>query len=106
MITDCVQVTTTVANKETAMSIAKELVEKNLAACVQVIGQTESFYRWQGEVEQSSEWLCVAKTTADKFSQIESHIQKIHPYDLPEIIATPISSGNEAYLSWVRMNVS
>ena len=100
-----IQVTTTVNDKAYAESIASVLIEKNLVACAQIAGPIESVYRWHGNIEHQNEWLCFAKTTQSLYPQVEAAILEIHPYDLPEIIATPLTAGSEAYLNWVRAAV-
>ncbi|MEN1678354.1 MAG: divalent-cation tolerance protein CutA [Planctomycetota bacterium] len=100
--TGCVIVTTTTGDRAVADRIATELVDRQLAACVQVSGPIESTYRWEGRVERGSEWLCTAKTTAARFGEIERLVHDLHPYDVPELIVTPILDGSDAYLEWVR----
>ncbi|MEM8865429.1 MAG: divalent-cation tolerance protein CutA [Planctomycetota bacterium] len=95
------QVSTTTGNREVATRIATELVDRKLAACVQISGPIESAYRWQGKVERAEEWLCTAKTTEGHFAAIEQLVADLHPYDVPELIATPIVGGSEAYLAWL-----
>jgi periplasmic divalent cation tolerance protein len=95
-------VTTTTERQEEAQALAHALVEQRLAACVQVIGPIESTYWWQGEVQHATEWLCVAKTTQDRFEDLRQAIGRLHKYDEPEIIATPVTAGSESYLKWLR----
>ncbi|MDH3717949.1 MAG: divalent-cation tolerance protein CutA [Planctomycetota bacterium] len=99
---DVLSVTTTTERQQEAQSLARALVEQHLAACVQVVGPIESTYWWQGEVQQTTEWLCVAKTTSARFDELREAIQRLHAYDEPEIIATPITAGSESYLKWLR----
>jgi periplasmic divalent cation tolerance protein len=82
--------------------MAKALVEKRLAGCVQIVGPITSTYWWQGEVEMADEWLCLIKSRRDIYPQLEAAIQAIHPYDTPEILATPVAAGNPDYLQWLR----
>ena len=96
------QVITTVGDRETAMRIARELVERGLAACVQVIGPLASTYRWQGQIEVAEEWMCVAKSRQELYHDLEQAILEAHPYDVPEILAVPISDGHEPYLRWLN----
>jgi periplasmic divalent cation tolerance protein len=100
-VTDYVQVLTTAGSEEEAESIASALLDRRLAACVQVIGPITSRYRWQGELETSTEWQCLAKTEAAVYQAVEDAIREAHSYDEPEIIATPISAGSPGYLNWV-----
>jgi len=73
---------------------------------VQIGGPIESHYWWQGKLESSQEWQCVAKTRADLYDKIEAAIKQLHPYDEPEIIATPITAGSAGYLSWIDSETS
>ncbi len=98
----CIQVMTTTEKKEEALRIARHLVEKGLAACVQVVGPIASIYRWQGKIEQAEEWQCLIKSRQDLFEKLAEAIRAIHPYETPEIIATEISAGSADYLKWLR----
>jgi periplasmic divalent cation tolerance protein len=104
-MSDYVQVLTTAGSEEEAGRIAAVLVEKQLAACVQVVGPIVSRYRWQGEVEEEREWQCLAKTTGAAYEAVEAAIREVHSYDEPEIIATPIVAGSAGYLAWIDENV-
>jgi periplasmic divalent cation tolerance protein len=95
------QVATTTGTREIAERIAVELVDRRLAACAQVSGPIASTYRWQGQIENAEEWLCTAKTTNDQLSAIQEVLKRLHPYEVPELIATPIVGGSEAYLEWL-----
>lgn len=101
-MTEYVQIATTVARKEEAERIARELVDRRLAACVQVIGPIGSTYRWQGQVESAEEWLCLAKSKQSLFAAVEQAIREVHPYEVPEILATPVVAGHAAYLEWLQ----
>ncbi len=101
-MSEFVQVTTTTGARHDAEQIASELVSRRLAACVQVSGPITSTFRWQGKVETAEEWVCTAKTTLAQLSAIEKLFEEIHPYDVPEVIATPIVDGSAAYLRWVQ----
>jgi periplasmic divalent cation tolerance protein len=81
-------------------------VEERLAACAQVTGPISSTYRWQGKVQQASEWYCHLKTTVERLPALEARIRELHPYDVPEIIAVPIMQGNAAYLEWIHDSVT
>jgi len=104
-VSDYVQVMTTAGSEEEAGRIASLLVERRLAACVQMVGPLVSRYRWQGEVEEEREWQCLAKTTRAAYEAVEAAIREAHSYDEPEIIATPIVAGSAGYLAWVDENV-
>jgi periplasmic divalent cation tolerance protein len=104
-MSDFVQITTTTGTRQDAERIATELVARRLAACVQVGGPIHSTFRWQGAVETTEEWVCAAKTTTARLAAIESLLKELHPYELPELIATPIVGGSEAYLKWAAEQV-
>ena len=104
-MSDYVQVLTTAGSEEEAGRIASLLVERRLAACVQVVGPIVSRYRWQGKVEEEREWQCLAKTTGAAYEAVEAAIREVHSYDEPEIIATPIVAGSAGYLAWIDENV-
>lgn len=84
-----------------AARIARLLIEQKLAACVQQLPGISSLYRWQGAIEQASEHLLLIKTRQDRYPALEQAIRAIHPYELPEIIAVPCSSGLPGYLAWI-----
>ncbi|KAB7851268.1 divalent-cation tolerance protein CutA [Streptomyces mobaraensis] len=95
-------VLTTAPDEETARRLAKDAVERRLAACAQVDGPVTSVYRWQGAIETDAEWRVLYKTTGARYAELEAHIRAGHPYDVPEVIATPITAGSDAYLTWLR----
>ena len=103
--TDHLQVQTAVSSEEEAERISRALVERRLAACVQVVGPIASRYRWQGEVEEDREWLCLAKTGASRYAEVEAAIRESHSYEEPEIIAMPVVAGSAGYLGWVSESV-
>ena len=100
------QITTTTGDHAVAERIAAELVDRRLAACVQISGPIMSSYLWKGRVETSEEWLCTAKTVAERFEEIETLISELHPYDTPELIGTPITHAAATYEKWLREIVS
>jgi len=101
-----IQVFTTTENRDDAKRIAKDLVEKNLVACAQVIGPIESTYRWQGKIEEAQEWLCILKSRYDRYDRLEERIKRIHPYEEPEILATSVVKGSHGYLQWLDRQVA
>jgi len=103
-MTDKKIVLTTAGTREEARRIARALVERRLAACVNLVA-VESVYRWKEAVESAEEWLLVIKTTAAAFDEVEAAIQELHSYELPECIALPIEAGSEEYLEWIGDNV-
>jgi periplasmic divalent cation tolerance protein len=100
-MTDTIQVITTTDTKADAQAIARALVEKRLAGCVQIIGPITSTYRWQGEIETAEEWLCLIKSRQDLYEALEEAIREVHPYDVPEILAVPVVAGSKSYLDWL-----
>lgn len=100
-MTEYIQVLTTVEHKADAEKIAKSLVEKKLAACVQILGPLTSYFHWQGKLDSAAEYLCLIKSRDDLFTKLEAEIINLHPYELPEILAMPITKGSKDYLNWL-----
>lgn len=100
-MSEYLQVWTTLPDEVQARALATDLVQRRLAACVQVGGPVESIYRWQGNVETSREWTCAIKARRDLYPAIERAIREQHPYDTPQIIALPILLGWQPYLDWL-----
>ena len=94
-------VITNCPDEETANRIALAVVEAQLAACVNILPRVQSIYRWQGAVESAVEVPMLIKTTAAAYPALEAAIRERHPYDVPEIIALPITAGLPAYLNWL-----
>ena len=92
----------TVPSQEVGQQIATVLVESSLAACVNIIPGVSSIYHWQGGIEQDDELLLIAKTRAILLDQFVSEVKKIHPYEVPEVIAMPIVAGSSEYLAWIN----
>lgn len=103
---EAIVVLMTAANSEEAGQLADMLVSKQLAACVQIMPQMESVYRWQGKVERQLEVLLIAKTVRSKFAELENEVTKLHSYETPEIVAFPITAGSRPYLEWLAASVS
>jgi periplasmic divalent cation tolerance protein len=101
-MSDFIQVTTAVDNAEDAGIIASALVSQRLAACVQVMGPLRSTYWWDGDIQVNEEWLCIAKSRADLFEELSALVHQVHPYDVPELLATPVIGGGKAYLDWLN----
>lgn len=85
-----------------AEKVASALVERNLAACVNVLPGVRSFYRWQGKIEDDPEHLLVIKTSEEKLAALEAAITELHSYDCPELVVLPVAGGSKAYLDWWR----
>ena len=98
-------VTTTVATQAEAEAIARVLVGEQLAACVQVTGPIESWYRWNGEVDHAVEWRCDAKTRSTMAERAVDRIVELHGYEVPEILVLPVAHGYSPYLNWVADSV-
>jgi len=105
MSTDLQIVLCTVPDQETAEMIASALVSERLAACVNILPGVTSLYRWQGSVEQSEELLLIVKTRQAVWPMLEAQIQALHPYELPEIIAVPIKTGEAEYIQWLENSI-
>jgi len=97
-----IQVVTTIDDEKLARGMAEALVEKRLAACVQVVGPITSVYQWKGRVETVQEWQCLVKTRKVLYEAVEQAIKALHHYETPEIIALPIENGSAEYLGWIR----
>ena len=95
----------TVPDRKTGERIAEALVEERLAACVNLLPGVSSTYRWQGKVEKATECLLIIKTVVSKFEALKQRIKALHPYDLPEIIALPITAGSSEYLNWITESI-
>jgi periplasmic divalent cation tolerance protein len=99
-------VLTTVEAREHAETLAQQLLEKRMAACVNIVGPIRSVYRWRGQVEHADEHLLIIKTTAERAAQMASVLKTLHPYDLPECVEVAIPSGSKEYLDWLAASVS
>lgn len=105
MSPEAIQVVTTTAEKKDAETLATAVLEKRLAACVQVSGPIDSRYWWNGRVETAVEWTVTIKTRRDLYARLEKLLLATHPYDQPEIIATPIVEISPGYLKWLSEQV-
>jgi periplasmic divalent cation tolerance protein len=101
---DFLQVSTTTQTRDDAQRIADALVGRKLTACVQVLGPIASTYRWKDNVERAGEWLCLIKTSAARYAEVEAAVRELHPYEVPEIVATSIVAGSTDYLDWMEEN--
>lgn len=104
--TDAIVVFMTAADQDEAVRLAEMLVSERLAACVQILPQMNSVFRWQGKVEWQREVLLIAKTVSSKFARLEKEVRALHSYETPEIVALPLAAGSTGYLEWLHANVS
>ncbi|HEY1270417.1 MAG TPA: divalent-cation tolerance protein CutA [Terriglobales bacterium] len=100
-MTDKRIVLTTAGSQEEAQKIAQALVERRLAACVNIVSPVESVYRWRGKIETAREWLMLIKTTEKAFAQIRDSLRELHSYEVPECVLLSIEDGSTEYLSWI-----
>lgn len=104
-MSDAIVVFMTASGADEARRIAQQLVESQLAACVQLLPEIESIYRWNGEVQREKEVLILVKTTVDNFAELEQSVRARHSYETPEIVAVRISDVSEPYRTWLNENV-
>lgn len=100
-MTDKIVVFSNCVSAEEAHRVARSLVESRLAACVNIMPGVRSVYRWQGAVEEASEWTLLIKTRRSAFQRLCAELRQIHSYEVPEVIAVPIVDGQEDYLAWI-----
>jgi periplasmic divalent cation tolerance protein len=100
-VTDKIVVLTTCDSKAAADELARKLVENRVAACVNIVTGVRSVYRWKDKVEAAREWMLVIKSRRDLFVLLRAEIEKLHGYEVPEIVALPVVEGAEPYLSWL-----
>jgi len=91
----------TCPDTETAGRLAAELVERRLAACVNILPEVTSVYRWQSKIETESEVLLLVKTRSDRYQEVEKTLLECHPYELPEVVAVSLEQGLSGYLAWL-----
>lgn len=102
---EAIVVLMTAANGEEAARLADLLIGAHLAACVQILPEMESVYRWQGKIERQAEILLIAKTARSRFDELEREVRALHSYETPEIIALPIVAGSGPYLDWLHASL-
>ena len=100
-VEDFIVILVTTSSEEEGRKIAQALIEKRFAACVNLIKDLESIYRWKGEISDEKEVLMMIKTRKKLFRSVEDEVRKLHSYEVPEIIALPIISGSKDYLYWI-----
>ena len=98
---DPVIIMTNFPDRVSALALAKELVDQRLAACVNVLSECSSVYRWKNEIEHADEVPVLIKTLSQNYLQVESLVKRMHPYELPEIIAVPVVEGFLGYMQWI-----
>lgn len=98
---EAIVVIMTAASRDEASRIAETLISARLAACVQILPEIESVYRWQGEVKREQEILILAKTVSSRFAELETAVRAMHSYETPEIMALPVTAASEPYLKWL-----
>jgi periplasmic divalent cation tolerance protein len=98
---EVILVITNLPDRAAAVKLAQALVDRRLAACVNVLAECTSVYRWKGVVENAAEVPVLIKTRAARYEEVEAAIRELHPYELPEIIAVPVRRGHDEYLQWV-----
>jgi periplasmic divalent cation tolerance protein len=99
-------VLSTFPNPDKAAEVARTLVNEQLAACVNLVSQIRSIYRWQGEISDDTETLAIIKTTDERFEAMRARLVELHPYEVAEVIALPIEGGHAPYLAWVADSVT
>ena len=104
-MTDKRLVLTTTGSRDEARRIADALVERKLAACVNIVSKVQSIYRWKGKTEEAEEWLLWIKTTAAAFERVRDTNRELHSYELPECLCLAIDGGSEEYLAWLAESV-
>jgi periplasmic divalent cation tolerance protein len=100
-MTDKTLVLSTTESIDQARRIAEALLDRKLAACVNIIPRITSIFRWKGEVQEAEEWLLLIKTNRSAFERLRAALKELHPYELPECIAVAIDDGSEEYLNWI-----
>jgi periplasmic divalent cation tolerance protein len=100
-MTDYIQVFSSVVSRDAAEEIGEKVIEKKLAAIVQITGPVRSMYMWNGKILKGEDWRIVMKTRGDLYEKLEAEIKRLHPYGVPEILAMPVLEGNKDYLNWI-----
>ena len=105
-MTDKIVVLTTCDSEKQAEKLARHLLEQRVAACVNILPKARSIYRWKEKVEETAEWVLIIKSRRDLFAALRAEIQKLHTYEVPELIALPVVDGSEAYLAWLDVQLT
>ncbi len=101
-MTEFIQVFITINDRAKAKEIAETLLDKKIAACVQISGPVTSLYKWQGSLAEDQEWLLTVKSSRRHYSELEKQVRQIHTYEVPEILAVSIEEGNNDYFNWMK----
>ncbi len=101
-MTEFIVVLITASKEDEAERIARDIVSSRLAACVNIIRDIRSIYRWKGKTEDEGEVLMIVKTRLDLFGGLKKRVKELHSYSVPEIIALPLIEGSEEYFSWLK----
>ena len=101
-MTDKIVVLTTCGSEDEARKLASVLVEKHMAACVNITSPVTSVYRWKGSIEQAQEWMLIIKSRRERFEELRVVLESAHSYELPEVLAIPVLEGSPNYLAWVE----
>lgn len=104
-MTDKILVLTTTGSKDEARKIGRALVERRLAACVNIVPPVHSIYHWEGKIEEAEEWLLLVKTTRAGFERVREAILELHSYEVPECVSISIDDGSAGYLGWISQSV-
>ena len=102
MDTGCVVVFTTIGSSTDGRELASTLITERLAACVNVLGEMDSVYRWEGAVETDRERQLIIKTTAERLPKLQARVHELHPYEVPEFVVLPVVGGSERYMNWLK----
>lgn len=105
-MTDKIVVLNTCGSQAEAEKLARLVIDQRLAACVSILPQVRSYYRWKGAVESAEEWLLMMKTSRSLFDRLSAAIKTAHSYEVPEVLALPVEAGNESYLSWLDASLA
>ncbi len=100
-MTDKIVVFTSCDSEKRAMTLARHLVDRRVAACVNILPKARSIYRWNNRIENAAEWMLVIKSRRDLYPELRAEIEKIHTYEVPEVVALQVVDGSEAYLEWI-----
>ena len=102
---ECIFIYVTTPDEIVAKNIARGLIEKKFATCVNIMSKSQTIYIWEGKIEESLEYVMIIKTLAIKFAEVEKFILTLHPYKCPCIVALPIINGHQNFLDWIKGEV-